>query len=361
MLYTLEDAIDKVKRFVDGGSCSVSKVTERINDALERLMEMSDWDSLEVMTRINTCKSCFPLPYNVEKLIACDIGGKPAKIFGRHYQFMHSGPGDLDMRCCMIGSEYKDIVDMGSDFPTMFDIPCEYTYSVDSVNTEVSMPDGWSLVAFCNNEADAGKKLNVFGFTANGENIKTGAAEGEELTLEHWTEEGVIGNYSDLYVFPDSAPTSTNLFKDISNVIKDPTEGYVSLYAIDLATNAMSFLAKYHPKQTIPQFRKYRVTNSTYDSTYNSLLALMKMKYVPLSLLTDILPIESLQAVKLMVMAISEENKMNIEGSVLLANQAYGLLVKKDESKTLSDGVPVIVDVDYRMSLAAKINRSIIL
>ncbi len=362
MLYTLSQAREKLKRFVDGGSCNNTVIDEMINDALERLMESESWDCLEVMTRIATCNACFPLPYNAARVTACTIDGAPSKVFSRMYQFLHSGPGDLDYRGS--ASAFQDLVDMGDHWPTMFDIPHTYSNTVDGEGeTEVEVPDGLKLVAFCQDVADVGSALTVYGYKTGSEIVRNGAVEGEAINVIQWPGgvEGAINTGLVGQLWVDVAPLSTNAFTDITRIIKAETRGYVSLYAVDPDTNRMFFLAKYHPRQTIPQFRRYRITNKVSDVSTTSVLALLKLRYVPLVADDDILPIDSLQALKLMVMAISEENKANLQVAVGMASMASAVLAKKEESRTTSKGTPVILDSDYRTSLGAKLSRRIIL
>ena|GEM_PF-1840619 len=359
MLYTLAQARTKLKRYVDGGSCNNTEVDAMINDSLERLMDAENWDCLTVVTRITTCNNCIPLPYNAASIIACDIDGDPSKVFGRGYQFLHSGPGDLDYRGS--ASSYRDLVDTGDQWPTMFDIPHQYDNTADGVTAEVDATAGLKLVAFCTDAADVGSSFQVFGYGDGGEIVRDGATEGESLTVNRWSGgvEGSLSSMGDLW--SDGATVSTNAFTSLSRVIKAATAGYVSLYAVDTATNRMFLLAKYHPRQTIPQFRRYRITNKTPGVCATSVLALLKLRYVPLVDDDDILPIDSLQALKLMIMAISEENKMNLGGSVALAGQAIAVLGKKEESRIMTPGTPVILDSDYRTSLGVRVNRRIIL
>ncbi len=360
MLYTLSQAREKVKAHVDGGSCNTVKIDEYINDALERLMESERWDSLQVMTRITTCNACFPLPYNVSGIIGASIDGTPANIFNRAYQFMHAGPGDLDLRTR--SSSFRDLADMGDQWATMFDIPHAYENTVSGTTSTVELPDGLRLCAFCTDSEDDGTSLKVMGYKVNGEIVRSGAAEGEELRITRWSGgvDGVLPMVISDSVW-DGIRLSTNLFGNVTRIVKPETQGYISLYAVDPDTDRMFFLGKYHPRQTIPQFRRYRITNKEAGVSATTVLALLKLRYVPLVEATDVLPIESMQAVKLMVMSISEENKQNLQGSVALAQLAVSLLSKKEESKHMNMGYPAIVDSDYRTSLGRHLNRNMIL
>lgn len=370
MLYTLDQARTAVKRFVDNGSCNNTVIDARVNEALERLTDNVDLECMRAVIRILVCDRSFTLPYNVEKLLFADVNGTPAKLFGQPYQFLSSGPGDLDFRTS--GSWFKDILDQG-DFPMMFDIPKCYTWPVDGVDTTFDVSTtGLKLFAVSTSSADTSLSLRVRGHIPNGEMVgaSTGS-QGEAIPINYW-QGGVEGSLAGLWGI--DLHTSASRFSDILEIIKPETTGYITLYAVDVSNSRLApkaffaFLGKYHPRQTIPQFRRYAITNNTvacaYDSSYtadncygNAILALVKMRCVPLVDADDILPIDSLQALKLMVMAIREENAGNLQGSANLEGQAVSVMLKREKSRLQSDGVPAILNVDYRCSLGRHLNR----
>jgi hypothetical protein len=361
MLYTLADAREKVKAFVDGGSCSNTTIDARINEAIERLATQEAWDCMSVNSRIGVCNACFPLPYRAESILACDIDGTPAQVRGRYYQFLSSGPGDLDYRGG--ASVYRDLVDMGDQHAVMYDLPHIYENTVDSVTTDVDATAGLKVAAFCTDTVDVGTTLKIYGYKDGARLVRTGSAEGEDITVKRWSG-GEVGSLAVGVVdgeWIDNVSLSTNAFTDISRVVKATTAGSIYLYAIDESTNRMFFLAAYEPRQTIAQFRRYRITNKSANVDVSHVYALLKLRVVPLANADDILPIDSMQAVKLMVMAISEENKMNLPMAQALEEKAIAVLAKKEESRTMTGGTPVILDSDYRTSLGAKMNRRVLI
>lgn len=352
MILTLADARSVCARFVEAGSCNNTVVDARINEALERLMDLQPWQCLRRMAKISVCNGCFPLAYNVEKIVWAAIGGIPSKIFGQPYQFLSSGPGDLDYRAS--GSGFLDLLDMGDHWCTMYDVPRFYE---DSTGTKVAYT-GLRLAAFSTEAADTTLKMTVEGFNDTAEEIFDDSGNrGEELTIQRWDDgvEGVLrGKWG------TSLALTTNYFADVRLVRKAETAGYVTLYAVDDTNHYYHVLAKYHPKQTLPQFRRYRITNKTIGERAD-VLALVQLRHVPLVASTDILPVTSLQSVKLMVMALREENAGNLQGAVAYMAQAQAVLGKREEANTMSDGVPVIMNTDYRLSLGRALNKGGIL
>lgn len=353
MIYTLAQAREAVKRFVDAGSCHVATIDARVNEALERLTDNVDFECMQATIRIATCKLSFSLPYNVEKLLFVDVNGTPAKIFGRAYQFMSSGTGDLDVRCG--GSGFRDILDQG-EFPLQFDIPKLIKHE-DGTVVNVHR-EGMRLVALSTHAEDVGQVLKVRGFHGTGESIRTAGAAGEDIAIQRWVG-GVEGQLQGH--FGSDIKLSAHRFSEVTEVLKPPTKGYITLYATRASNTApeltvFSFLAKYHPDQRIPQFRRYAITNTSGNAP-SSVLALVKMRHIPLVEADDILPIDSLQALKLMVMAIREENLGNLQGAINFEGQAVGVMLKRERAHTQSDGMPTMLNVDYRCSLGRRMNR----
>lgn len=363
MLYTFDQARAAVRRFVDSGSCTLATIDARINEALERLTDNADFECMRAIVRISVCDLSFTLPYNVEKILMVAIDGTPAHIFNQPYQFLSAGPGDLDARCgggtCV---PWNDLLDQG-EFPTMFDVPKCYTWPVNGVDTEFDVSEsGLQLMAFSTAAEDAGRKLRIRGYNGSKEMIGASVgAQGEEITIHAWDNglEGSLSGWWGVNLHP-----SVNRFTDVTGIVKPETAGYVSLFAVAGSSSVtaplayFSFLGKYHPRQTVPAFRRYALTSKDTTSTCaTAVLALVRLRPVPLVDGTDILPIDSLQALKLMVMAITEENKGNLQGAVNLENQALTVLQKREKARLQADGAPTIFNVDYRMSAGRFMNR----
>lgn len=355
MLYTLADARDAVKKYVDAGSCTTASIDARIHEALERIMDSGEWECLRRFVRIAVCNRCFPLPFNVEKILWADVDGTPAKVFGTPYQFLSSGPGDLDHRCC--GSGYKDIVDKGDDWPVMYDIPHTFEFEGETIT-----PEGMHLIAFSPEQADADTAtLRAYGWDINSREINTDTEPGQLIPIHRWRG-GNIGRITGTIdgTWSNDLETSASKFKEVGRVIKSATLGPITLYAVDKTTSVFYFLGEYHPTVTIPQFRRYNVTNKNIGCRAD-VLALVKMRLVKMTRADDILPIDSLQALKLMCMAIRQENASDLQGAIAYEQDARRVLGEREKSRTMADGTPTILNRCYRTSLGRKMNRGRIL
>lgn len=342
MFYTLAQARSQMGPFVDNGTCDTTRIDARINEALERLLDQQDWECLKRAVRITSCNNTFALPYNAEKILWCDIDGSPANVYGQAYQYLSSGPGD-SMYASTAG-RFKDLADLGDHWPVMYDIPKVLELG-DLSTLEVS---GLRVCAFSTSASDVTKSLKLQGLGPAGEAV----LGGETIPIQRWAE-GVEGQ---LYgTWDKSLKLSANLFAEILGVSKTATSGYVCLYAVNPATSHMFLLAKYHPSQLLPQFRRYRITN-TLTGYASSVLALVRLRHIPLSDPDDILPVDSLQALKLAIMSISAENAKDFATAGATLNAALASMSKREEAKTMTRGTPVVLDISHRTSLGRRLN-----
>jgi hypothetical protein len=327
MLITLAEARALVARFVENGTCNATTIDARINEALSRITDMQDWECLRKLMRITVHGRAIGLPANVEKILWADVDGTPARVFGQPYQFLSSGPGDLDYR--QHTTIFKDLVDAGDGWPTLYDIPR-------------NLP----LVAMSTASQDVGKQLQVRGVVDDVETTQL-------VPVVQW-KQGIEGQLQG--TIPGIVVNSPAMCS-VSRVIKPTTHAPVSLFAVDPVSSEFFYLAKYSPLETVPQFRRYNLTNASDGNDY-CILALARLRFVPLSDGDDVLPIDNPTALKLMIMAIREENAGNFQGSVSYEAKARLAMQSRESATTVSGGAPTIINVDYRTSLGRYLNRS---
>jgi len=327
MLYTLAHARSFVSPFVESGTCPNKQVVlDRINEACRRLMDEGDWRCTLARFRFVTNNNTITLPRNAEAVLHVDIDTVPRKVFGQSYEFLESGPGELDVQ----DGYGSDLMDLGGGWPTFFEMPYDDDNAV--------IPS--TLIALSTKTEDVGQLITIRGFTSLNNEVFTGATPGEQLRIGHWQNgvEGVL-NANDL---PDR---SVNTFIQITAVQKPVTRGYISLYTYDSSDHRMYFLGKYHPEETNPGYRRYRLASPDFDNARN-VLCLVKLRHVELVHDTDVLPIQSLDALKAMVIAIREENAGNDTKAEASRVKAIRILERQlrnsRESPSEGEGLQVI-------------------
>jgi hypothetical protein len=334
MMITLGEAYRKMGRFVESGITGRATIVDRINEAIERLIVEADWKDTVQWIRVGTSRQTIPVPREFEVLVRAAVDGVPVSLWGPGYEFMASGPGDLEIRGGT--SALNALINLGSYFASMYDIPKVFS------GTPASAQNGYTLMAFARERADAGKTLTVRGLGSDMSEVYVDAAPGETLTINQWGD-GVPGRIlGALSTLHHSART----YRELTACTKPVTAGYVWLYAVDLATSEMFLLSAYHPDDTLAQVRRYRFTTDmgpTGDVT--SVLALGKRKALPAIRDTDVLLIQSLPAIKHMLIAIREENTGNLNNARVYIDAAKAILTSQLGEERHSQA-PVIIDVD---------------
>jgi hypothetical protein len=340
MLATLSEARTVCSRFVESGTCDLTTVDARINEAIARLCDLEPWAVMLRPIQIRVCNACFALPYQVEKLERVAFDGTPGVIWGPVYQFLSSGPGDLDFR--VSGSGIQQLLDLGDHWPTFYDVP----RTIETATSSTALAGAY-LCAFATTSDDVGKELTVEGFDDSAHEVTL------TLPIKQWSggvEGAIKGGWKVGGILSETAVS------EVSRVRKPVTTGYCTLLAVDPATNYIFVLAKYHPRETLPQFRRYRIVNKTV-STSTRVRGLARLRALPVSDASDVLLLDSIPAIKLMVIAIREENAGNLAGASQYLEQARAALGQRQEAAGPLAGSPHVLDVASTTGLGRHLNR----
>jgi hypothetical protein len=322
MFFTLADARPVVAPFVRGGTCADAEaVRDRVNECVRRLIVKQSVAGVVKWMRFSTTNNSITLPRGCQRIVGNPtIDGTPRRLFNQAYEFLERGPGEI---CAAGGTTGKDLLDLGTGWPTFFDIPsdaCRY------------------LVAFSTAAADATLTMKVAGRDQYNAELLVDGQSLPSFKINQWAGgvEGSIVNAADLVY-------SAQQFKSISAVYKPKTQGQVSLYTYEPATGRMYFLAKYHPYETQPSFHRYRILLPDFTNGNNIMLR-VKLGYVPMVDDTDVLIIQNLDAIKLMAQAISKENESKVDEAMLIESQAVRLLVEQSGDESEKDFTLHMID-----------------
>jgi len=316
MIYTLSDAQELCWKFVESGRCkNDALVTARINEAQRRLIESEDWKLTVRPVRFSVTLNTVPLPREFEAARLASTKSDPTPIRAQSYEYIESGPGFQPMAAW---DNSTDLIDMGDGHPTFYPIPAEWH------NT------GMYVFAASTSSADKDKNITLYGRKINGEELLTNGTPGVSVPINYWTggEDGSLTEFPSPVALnaETNFPTGADLIQDIDGIkLPDGRKGYVSLYAVSADPQHMYFLSKYHPDETRPGYRRYRYLGADEDCA-TCIRCMCKLRYTPLSREDDVLLIQNPSAIKLMVMAIREENAGKLQESVGYEARARQLL-----------------------------------
>lgn len=331
MLIILSDAIDQLGKFVDNGSCERTKIVNWINEATQRLLQRPN-SPVNMLRYLKYCtkKNMLALPREAEKVMWVDINGRPSQVMDLPYEFLSDGPGALSSYGC---TAWPFLKDMGDGYPTFFEIPSKVHLDDDDVSgCDAITASPKKIIALSTSQADVGLEMRLMGKDSLSADILTNGVPGEVLRIGRW-QDGVEGTIS-ANALPDR---TTNEFMNLSTVIKPVTTGYVSLYTYDSADHRMYFLAKYHPDETRPNYRWYKITAPNFEEG-TCIMLLVRLRYLPAKHDNDVLLIQNLGALKYMLMAISRENEREFEEAQ--AYEAKALQILRDQHSNNKNIVP---------------------
>jgi len=294
----LQDALEISAEFVDGGGLCADnpKVATRVNQAISRLLETDDYNFTLDRIRFFTKNNSITLPreYVAARMVGMD--GTPIPLDSIAYEFLEAGPG-----LCRY-EQLTKLVDEGTGFPVCFDVPPEGT---------------WYLLAYSTATADTTKTIRV---------TSRHPVPAFDLPINRWASTEGVG-ISDPAISTDPCASVKAL------VLPDGLEGYITLYAYDPTTFQHYFLSKYHPDERAPGYRRYRLPRFDRENGV-SVQLLCKKQYLPATLVTDVLLIQNLSAIKLMVMGIEQENNRDVNGAIAYQQLALGQMQKQQSNES---------------------------
>jgi hypothetical protein len=318
MMYTLQDACEFVSRFVETGVCATDPIcVERVNEAVRRLMRKMDPKGTMRRVRFFVKSNVLVLPRECERLTFCGEDSVKRKVLSAAYEFLPSGPGILDGNDSISGG--YDLMDLQDGWPYFYEMP-------------TGIP--WTLMAFSTAIVDSSNTIDIRGWDLYGNEIRNGASLGCQIPINRWMD-GAEGQIRDAL---SQNKYGISQFAEISRVYKTETEGYVSLYAVDLTTQRMYFLAKYHPDDTIPSFHRYRVQGADLVDG-NSVVGWVKLRFLPATRNDDVLLIQNLDAIKQEVMAIKKENAEDDKAAEINTSKAMRSLDEEINNGRTTDGI----------------------
>jgi hypothetical protein len=268
------------------GVCATSpQFLSYLNTATRKIMRRGDWSGTVVPIQLCAYRGCIVFPRFVGQVRKMNVCKHPTPIRNFWYGFFdHVGWG----RSCggVCGDEIS--ATSGDTSPVFQDI----------------MADGRFVRAYPQQKEDIGKTIVLYGVDCNGQALRT-----RDPVTKVWSE-GITITLALPY------GTTTTTVRRIDRVyIPVPTQTNIFLYAYDPMADVLENLATYEPGQMNPNFQKMQLRAPSCCGTIavgtcgdlKSIVALVKLQYVPVKYDSDIVLISNLDALKLMIMSIREE------------------------------------------------------
>jgi len=254
------------KQWINNGTCDLDLAGVVLNQVCERLYESGKF--LGMVQRLSICHSsnCVTLPYNVESIL--EISGKcgqPINLNSAWYEFLPGGPWQLS-KCNRI---------------------CDQAVPRNQACTAFDICPGKTFRVYANLPEDAEAKILIQGFDSDGNRVRT-LVGGEYVDGEY-------------IALNNAAPQlSTFNWSAITTVQKPITNGVIQIYQVDPSTPSTNqgLIAEYQPSEMNPLYQRFHISGFCASATHpQRITMLVKMKFVPMILDTDIFSIMSFDAV----------------------------------------------------------------
>jgi len=289
-------------------------IGEKINIAVRALCDTNPFEHefLRQVVRMTSATPVFSLPQGATGLVRVCVNGRPTTLHGPDFQFLSSGPGDLDM----VPGGYErfggDVADLGTSPVWM-------------------QPSGFGWLAATYKGSALQPPITVHATGMDGDRVTFKLVpKAESAPLE----------------YDKAHPVRT-----IDSVVLDPsTDNYISLYMTEvLPARSECLVARYHPGFHVPEFRRYRLPCLPHPGPYE---ILAEIQFEPPDLIDDedVIPFPSLEPIKSMI--LYEYSNQNLEGTAAEAylKQAQEWLARANQRNRLQQG-PVTLNVPYEGSV----------
>ena len=137
--------------------------------------------------------------------------------------------------------------------------------------------------------------------------------------------------------------STTTFVRRIDRVVKDVTQCQVLLYAYNATTDVLEDLAIYDPGETSPSYARYQLNVNRMNlgvmasccGALNSVVALVKLRWIPVRFDTDLVIIDNLDALAYEVQCLRAQEA----GDLQLA-KGYEVAAVQELNRELEDAFP---------------------
>lgn len=312
-MLTFKELKDSSAANVAGVCVTSTEFAALANEVIRRLLRRGDWSLVPIHVCVK--RGCVVFPRYVGQVRKINLCHEPIPIRNVWYQFLPTNQQSCWWKPYLNSTANCAMHSMGRS-PVFSDI----------------YGDGRLVRAYLVYNADVGKTVTIFGVDNDDQPLRTDNGDGT------WSE-GITLTLTKPY-----ASTSTYV-RRIDRVLKDKTEGDVRLFAYDPVNDVLEDIALYEPSETNPDYLKFRIIAPSWPSTTTptttsccpsfGILALVKLKFIPVENDNDLVLIDNVDAIKDMMQSI----KFAEAGDYGNANNAESRAIR-ELNQQLHDDVP---------------------
>lgn len=273
----------------------------RINTACRRLLRRGDWAGTVVPIQVCVFKGCVVWPRYVGTIRKLNVCKKPVPVRNMWYEYLESkgcwGRNGFDWN-----PGWRSFPNVGTEAMM---VGQDRACSFDTI-----WGDGRLLRFFPRLNADIGKRVTIYGTDNNGQPLQ------QNISTDPTVDEWVPGN---TLILASPFVSTTGFVRSVDRIyFNDVTQGIVDAYAYNAALNQLEPFGHYDPGDQEPSYARYRLNMGCFNvcqigTTPScgqpiSVMALVKLKFIPAVNPDDLIIPDNLDALKLELQALNFEN-----------------------------------------------------
>lgn len=283
-----------------------------VNDGTQLLLERGDWPGLLIPMQVCLRNGCVVWPRSVGRVRRLSICHRTIRADNFWWNYVDTGDYKT---CCGQDLDIRRLTNMGRS-PTYNDIPGLGLWKIRVTATKAT---------------DIGKTVTIFGLDSNGQILR-------HKDSDNLWQEGLV------LALQKPHGESPMYVRQIDRVWKDVTQGDVFLFAYDPARDLWWDLARYAPDEENPGYAKDDLKSCGCCNGANppqSVVALVKLQFVPVTNDNDLVLCPSLMALKLVIQGIKRaeggDNRGYTENLLLAVNELNHVL----DNETPPEDAPI--------------------
>lgn len=322
------DVKDSLARVINVASTD-SRVMQLANEAHRRLVQKGRWvGTLQRYTICTSVQGCMAWPRQIDTIEAYWLCDTPGTVRNGWFETSVNATGLLDGK----SPNAHTLIDRGT------------LATFDSIDTAANLVQVLAAVP----EA-AGARLLLRGYDSNNQWIRTQEPAGSGQWID--------GCYVAITTAPTFSPVAFAPGYTITEVIKPPTNGPVTLWQYDTGLAAATKqLAYYEPDETLPIYRASLIPGlgdihgcgtsgccgESSGCQSNRVTVIAKLRHIDVTADNDFFLLGNLGALKLMVMAILKEERNLFDEAMAYESKAIRELQDELNAFEGNGQVPII-------------------
>lgn len=328
-MITFSDLKTSSLRKIAQNCANSADFADLVNQATRKFMRRGDWAGTVVPIYVCATAGCVVWPQYVGQVRRLNICNQPIPVRNMWYEFM-SG-----VRQCE-GGFWRQ---------TLGPLAGLAAQGRTSVFQDIQ-GDGRLVRVYARCTTDYGKTVKIFGLDNNGQTLQTDNGDGTfSLGLN--------------LILAAPYVSASTYVRSIDYVLKDETQCPVDMYAYNASTDLLEDLAHYEAGETRPSYEKTKLVLQNYPNpcsgntslsptccgTARGVVALVKLRFIPVKTDTDLVLIDNEDALKLMVQSILNHEAGDRKGALQYESDAIRELNRELEDVSPDDQLSALDNV----------------